>query len=130
MSETYYLICRDVFGRKGAFGSVFKEIMDGTEEVAVKHMHGDVEVSSLKTFATEVSPCPDTDLACKGTHAGEAVARTPCACCLRRFLRTNAVCRWTSCMAAGTQILSRYPILEGSNSLPDGTRLDVCCLSC
>lgn len=44
-----------LMGRKGAFGSVFKEVLDDTQAVAVKHMSCDVEVGSLRAFAKEIT---------------------------------------------------------------------------
>lgn len=41
--------------RKGAFGSVYKQVLDSTREVAVKHLGDTVGAASIKSFASEVS---------------------------------------------------------------------------
>ena len=43
------------FCRKGAFGSVYKQVLDGTGEVAVKHLSDTVAAASIRSFASEVS---------------------------------------------------------------------------
>ena len=40
---------------KGAFGSVYKQVLDGTREVAVKQLSDTVGAASIKSFANEVS---------------------------------------------------------------------------
>ena len=40
-----------VMYRKGAFGSVYKELLDGTEEVAVKHAAFMGDAASMRSFA-------------------------------------------------------------------------------
>ena len=40
--------------RTGAFGTVTKEVLDGSREVAVKRMDGRVDNVTLRCFATEI----------------------------------------------------------------------------
>ena len=40
--------------RTGAFGTVTKELLDGSQEVAVKRMAGRVDNATLQCFATEI----------------------------------------------------------------------------